>query len=69
MIKIWSPFTGELIRNLNGHAKGLSDVAWSTDGVCLASASDDTTIRIWNVDTVRPSSHTAPSLERTHDES
>lgn len=53
LIKIWSPFTGDLIRNLNGHTKGLSDVAWSTDGTYLASASDDTTIRIWNVDTVR----------------
>ena len=53
LIKIWSSFTGELIRNLNGHTKGLSDIAWSTDGIYLASASDDTTIRIWNVDTVR----------------
>lgn len=59
-IKIWSPFTGELIRNLNGHTKGLSDIAWSTDGSYLASASDDTTIRIWNVDTVRVSSHNTP---------
>lgn len=56
VIKIWSPFTGELIRNLNGHTKGLSDIAWSTDGTYLASASDDATIRIWNVDTVRSSS-------------
>lgn len=59
-IKIWSPFTGELIRNLNGHTKGLSDISWSTDGTYLASASDDTTIRIWNVDTVRLSSHNIP---------
>ncbi|KAJ7803211.1 WD40-repeat-containing domain protein, partial [Mycena olivaceomarginata] len=50
MIKIWSPFTGELIRNLNGHTQGLSDIAWSADSVYLASASDDTTIRIWEVD-------------------
>ncbi|KAI8968115.1 WD40-repeat-containing domain protein [Trametes punicea] len=51
VVKIWSPFTGELIRNLNGHTKGLSDIAWSSDSVHLASASDDTTIRIWEVDT------------------
>lgn len=51
-VKIWSPFTGQLIRNLNGHTKGLSDVAWSSDSVYLASASDDTTIRIWDVDSV-----------------
>ena len=53
VVKIWSPFTGNLIRNMDGHTKGLSDIAWSTDSVFLASASDDTTIRIWNVDSVR----------------
>ena len=52
VVKIWSPFTGELIRNLNGHTKGLSDIAWSADSVYLASASDDHTIRIWDVDSV-----------------
>lgn len=51
-VKIWSPFTGELIRNLNGHTKGLSDIAWSADSVYLASASDDHTVRIWDVDSV-----------------
>ena len=51
--KIWSPFSGELIRNLNGHTKGLSDIAWSPDSVYLATASDDHTIRIWDVDSVR----------------
>lgn len=52
MIKIWNPNTGELVRNLSGHTQGLSDAAWSSDSVYLASASDDTTIRIWDVDTV-----------------
>jgi COMPASS component SWD3 len=50
--KIWSPFSGELIRNLNGHTKGLSDIAWSPNSVYLATASDDHTIRIWDVDSV-----------------
>ena len=52
-MKIWSPHTGQLVRNLTGHSKGLSDIAWSSDSVFLASASDDTTVRIWTVDTVR----------------
>jgi COMPASS component SWD3 len=64
MIKIWSPFTGELIRNLNGHTQGLSDIAWSADSVYLASASDDTTIRIWEVDSVR-STRLLAALGRT----
>lgn len=63
VVKIWSPFTGELIRNLNGHTKGLSDIAWSADSVYLASASDDHTVRVWDVDSVRiPSTYVSLSL-------
>jgi COMPASS component SWD3 len=54
VVKIWNPFTGVLVRNLSGHTAGNSDIAWSPDGVFLASASDDTSIRIWDVDSVRP---------------
>lgn len=58
VIKIWNPENGEFIRDLSGHTQGLSDIAWSSDSVFLASASDDTTIRIWNVELVRnPSFH------------
>ena len=52
VVKIWSPETGEFLRDLIGHTQGLSDIAWSSNSVYLASASDDTTIRIWNVQTV-----------------
>ncbi|KAG6865574.1 hypothetical protein C0991_001333 [Blastosporella zonata] len=54
VVKIWSPETGEFLRNLAGHTQGLSDIAWSSDSIHLASASDDTTIRIWNVESVWP---------------
>ena len=54
LVKIWSPNTGEFIRDLIGHTKGNSDISWSSDSVYLASASDDQTIRIWDVDSVRP---------------
>lgn len=53
MVKIWSPETGDFLRNLTGHTQGLSDISWSSDSVYLASASDDTTIRIWDVESVR----------------
>lgn len=52
VVKIWSSETGEFLRNLSGHTQGLSDIAWSSDNVHLASASDDTTIRIWDVELV-----------------
>lgn len=52
VVKIWSPETGQFLRDLTGHTQGLSDIAWSSNSIYLASASDDTTIRIWNVQTV-----------------
>jgi len=52
VVKIWSLDSGEFLRNLSGHTQGLSDIAWSFDSVYLASASDDTTIRIWDVESV-----------------
>lgn len=64
VVKLWSPHTGELIKNLFGHTKGCSDITWSADGVYLASASDDTVVRIWDVESV--SSGLAPFLFCTH---
>lgn len=52
-IKLWDIETGELIRTLEGHTAGISDIAWSHDGEYLASASDDKTIWIWNLESVR----------------
>lgn len=49
-IKLWSAYHGDIVRTLQGHKEGLSDIAWSTDSKYLASASDDATIRLWDVD-------------------
>lgn len=32
-----------------GHLLGISDISWSSDSSLLASASDDTTVRIWQI--------------------
>jgi len=53
LIKIWDTYTGDIIKTLHGHSGGISDVAWSSEGDFLASASDDKTVRIWDVNLVR----------------
>jgi len=49
-IKLWDTKTGECIRTLNGHGKGVESVSYDGMGL-LASGSDDTTIKLWNVKT------------------
>ena len=51
-MKLWDIENGEIIKTLEGHTEGVNDVAWSEDGEWLASASDDKTIWIWNLEDV-----------------
>ncbi|WP_338022355.1 hypothetical protein [Argonema antarcticum] len=39
---------------LEGHSNSVESVAWSPDGLTLASASDDKTIKLWNLQTQKP---------------
>jgi COMPASS component SWD3 len=54
LIKLWDSRTGEFRQNLEGHTKGISDIAWSSSSDLLASGSDDKTVRLWDVNTVGP---------------
>ncbi len=38
-----------LATRLTGHVDAIRDVAWSPDGVSLASVSQDKSVRVWSV--------------------
>src|SRR5262245_35145971 len=42
---------GRLLRTFQGHSEGVHQVAFSPDGKRLASASDDATVRVWELNT------------------
>uniref|UniRef100_M8B3K4 WDR5-like beta-propeller domain-containing protein n=1 Tax=Aegilops tauschii TaxID=37682 RepID=M8B3K4_AEGTA len=48
-VALLSPSSLAVIANLRGHTQGVSDLSWSTDSNYLCSASDDRTLRIWDI--------------------
>lgn len=51
--KIWDTLNGQLLRTLTGHTARLNSVAFSQDGMRLATGSDedDDTARVWDLST------------------
>ncbi len=49
-VSIWDIETGRRVAELRGHADGVTDTVFSSDGALLVTASDDGDARLWNTD-------------------
>lgn len=61
-ILIWDVTSGKLIRILNGHSRFVQDLAFTSNSVWMASASDNKALQIWDTMTGR----TVTSLKAEH---
>ena len=61
-MRLWDVKTGQHKATLQGHTGVVTSVAFSPDGLTLASGSWDKTVRLWDVKTGQPKA----TLQGTH---
>jgi WD40 repeat protein len=49
-VMVWDLGTGYQLHKLEGHTNSICDIAFSTDGKLLATASDDNQVKLWSAD-------------------
>jgi WD40 repeat protein len=50
-VRLWDLKSGRLSRRLDGHAFGTNSIAFSSDGMTMATAGNDGMVRVWNITT------------------
>lgn len=52
-VRLWNAVSGALIATLHGHTKIVKSIVFAPDSQSIVSCSDDSTIRVWHVETTR----------------
>ena len=52
-VQLWDAFTGIRKAKLAGHTKRITAIAYSPDSTTIATASRDSTVRLWDADTAK----------------
>ena len=50
-MQVWSASTGAKLQQLIGHSDWVKSVAFSHDGTCIVSGSDDKSVHMWSAST------------------
>jgi len=62
-VVLWSAATGDYLGSLGGHAGGVIAASFSPDGKCIAVASWDHAIRVWQVDATTGTAQLAHTVQ------